>query len=635
MARVTSLALGGLMLAGAGLLAACEPVDENPARKREQPATSACDAEATFGKILDQRCVSCHAGPVSTQGPYGAAQRALWKPDAEWRSVLDAIANKRMPPAGNAPLADDVVAKATACVEATPCAPSLPNRVTMISRNYLQHALEQIFPPEVSAAATALLPALTHSESTAPFRTITQGGTYSAVSVAVEIGWKIAFQGLSTDAAIDQLDPCLAEYGSATADARTACVERVLDRYGKRILRRTPSAEDRSALLAIYEKGSADADYREGLRFAIAYLMGRPEFLYHLESAGADTLSHEEVVSKLSRYLWDSPPDDTLLAWAEGKDLSAATSREELARRMLDDDRAKRQVKTFYDELFRLDQSVMITTNPEIVSGLSVPELPRDARAELLSFVEHVTFAKNGKVSDLFTSNEAVVPSKSVALLYGVPETAVGTLTQLPERKGLLTRVGMLLSSGERPNVFHFGATVAKSVLCRDIPPPDPAAIAEAAKVEVPPEATTRERAELVTASGTCLSCHSQFNAYGFARTGYSTVGRKIATEKVFDAAGALLREAPVQTAGDIAIDGKSVPVKDLDEASDVIGHSTEATRCFVSKYLSYAEGRRPATGDQCFVDRSTREIGSGGLSLKDALVRIVTSSEFIKRESQ
>jgi hypothetical protein len=642
MARLTSAALlrgpGARLVLGLSMAttACAEELDANPGRRKEPTVTSTCDAEAAFGPILDQRCVSCHAGPVGSQGPYGAQQRASWRPDGEWRAVLDAIATRRMPPAGNAPLPDDVVARASGCLEAIPCAPSLPNRVTMVSRNYLEHALQQIFPAAVLAPSSPLFTALTNSDKTEPFRTITSGGEYSAVTVAVEIGWKIAFQGLGTDAAIDALDPCLAGYASADDATRSACVSGVLGRYASRILRREATDEDREAALTAYTKGAEGADHREGLRFAIAYLLARPEFLYHLEAAaGAAVLAQDEILSKLSRYLWDAPPDDALREWAAGKDLSTVAAREEIARRMLGDDRAKRQLRTFYTELLRLDQSVMLTTNPVLISGLDLTDLPRDARDEMLSFVEHVAFAKGGRIADLFISNEAVVPSKTVAAIYGAPEASVGVISVLPDRKGLLTRIGMLLASGDSPNVFHFGATIAKSVLCRDIPPPDPARIAEAAQVEVPADATTRERAELVTSSGTCLACHSQFNAYGYARTGYSTVGRRIATEKVFDPAGALVREAPVNTAGQIALDGKLVSIQNLDEASEAIGRSAEATRCFVSKYVSYSEGRRAAVGDQCFVDRMTREIAKDGLSLQEALVRMIASNEFVARSVQ
>jgi hypothetical protein len=632
MPRMASASVG-LALVALRLLTACN--DELNANPRRDPAqVGECKPEESFGALLDQRCVTCHGGPLGKEASYSAQARAKWT-DVEWKRVLDAIQARRMPPAGNPPLTDDMIAKATTCVEG-PCPNALPNRLAMVSRNYVLHALEEIFPESVAKDVAPAIDALTNAERTAPFRSVTTGGTFSAVNVALEIGWRVAFQALAKDTAVDSLDSCLAGYGTAAEAAQRSCIDAVLDRYASAILRRAPTAEDRTSLRAIYTEGTKDADHREGLRFALAYLLERPEFLYHLENAtGPSTLDRDEILAKLARYLWDSPPNAQLRAAAEGKDLATAEARQDLARQMLGDSRARRQVKTFYGELLRLDDDVALTMKPALLENVDPSTLHGEARDELLAFVDHVGFGRDGKISDIFTSNEAFVSSPNLALVYGLPATEVGKLTQLPDRKGILTRAAMLLSSGDTPNVFHYGATIAKNLLCRPIGPPDPAAIAEAAKVQIPELATARERAQLQTGSGVCVGCHSQFNAYGFGRTGYSSIGKKIGSEKIFDDQGAVVREVPVDTAGEIMIDGQNVVVKDLGESSEALGKSAEATRCFVSKFVSYTEGRATSPADRCYVDRVAREVATGSLSLREALVRIVASQEFVTRGAQ
>jgi hypothetical protein len=632
-----SMALLFGLLGGALLACADEDLNAAPRRQDAGPPSTTCDPEGSFGALIEERCLGCHTRPVGTQGSYTAEERAKWRPGVEWRAVFAAIEAKRMPPPGNAPLADDAIRTAGVCLAeiGSECSPGLPKRAAMISRNYFLHALEEIFPPAVAIASKPLLDGLAHSDPKETFRSITIGGERSSVSVAFQVGWKIAFQVLGTAAAIDGLDKCLPAYASSNAAQREGCIDGVLDRYSQSILRQPPGPDDRTKIKAVFAEGAANADHREGLRFAIAYLLQRPEFLYHVETglAAAGRLTHEQILAKLSRYLWDGPPDATLVGWAVGKDLSAPEPREQIARQMLADPRARRQLVSFYGELLKLDdEGGALTTNPKILEGVSTSTLRAEARTEIDSFVEHVAFTRAAKLADLFTSNESTVPSANLAMIYGVPAGAVGTLTQLPNRRGILTRVAMLTAPGETPNIFHFGALVAKNLLCNAIPPPDPAALLEAAKIQIPTNATARERAELQTGDGVCVGCHGQFNAYGYARAGYSTIGRELTVEKVFDATGAVVREAPVSTAGTVVVDGKSVPVNDLNDVSEVLATSQAATRCFVAKYVSYSEGRAVGNGDTCFVERLTAEVTKGGLSLQDALAKVVASSEFVTR---
>jgi cytochrome c5 len=592
-----------------------------------------CDPEARFGPILDKSCLGCHSVPVGGQGSYTAKARAPWSKDVEWKRVLESIQAKRMPPPGSPPLSDSDVAAAGACGAAAPlCATTLPKHAAMISRDYYMNALQEIFPPEIATASAPLLDSLAQTDKKADFRTITTGGGYTTVSVALQVGWDIAFKSLGTDSAVDTLDACLGAYATAPPADQQACIDRVLGRYARLILRQTPSADDLTKVKSEFAAGATGADHREGVRYALAYLLQRPEFLYHLESglAEAGRLGQERILSKLSRYLWGGPPNDALLDWAKGTDLGTPADREKLARRMLDDPRAKRSLTSFYGQLLRVDDEVALTTNAAVLDGAVTANLRDDARTELLSYVEHQVFTKNGTFKDLFTASDAVVPSANLALIYGLSPTAVGKPTPVPDRKGILARAAMLLSRGDSPNIFHFGAMVAQNVLCESIPPPDPAAVAQAAKIDIPPTATARERATIQTGSGVCVGCHGRFNPYGFARLGFSAIGRRVDTEKIFDAEGKLVREAPVDTHTEIPVDGTTVTVANLDEASAVLGKSHAVARCFVSKFLSFTDGRRVDPQDKCFTERVGAQIADGSLSVKEALVRVISSSEFV-----
>jgi hypothetical protein len=518
---------------------------------------------------------------------------------------------------------------------APPCtrAVALPAHVGMISAAYYQHALESLFPAHVVAAAQPLLAALDNSDPKAPFRTMTRGGGLTTVTAVFELAWSTAFVGL-TDADLDALDPCLASWGAATSAAQAACIDTVLAATTARILRHAPSAEELTRARTEFDTGATDADQREGLRFVIAWLLQHPAFVYHLETGleAPGPLSHDEVLARMSRTLWDAPPDAALVAQAAGLDLLQPDAREQLARQMLADPRAGEQLTTFYTQLLRLDDPVSVTTNPLVLEGVDPATLHGDALTEAQSFVKRVAFDRPGTLADVFTSSDAVVPSANLARVYGIDAAQVGQATSLPGRGGLLERAAMLINAGDKPNVFHFGALVARNVLCMSIPPPDPAFLLEADKIVIPPDASARERAELLTGSGTCVACHGRFNGFGYARTGFSTVGRKVQLEKIFDAQGNVVREAPVDTTAALTLDGQRSTVADLAGASVAIAGSDDAARCFVTRFLSYADGRATGAADECLAEHVARDQRAAQGTLQDALVRVVRAGEFVTR---
>jgi hypothetical protein len=119
--------------------------------------------------------------------------------------------------------------------------------------------------------------------------------------------------------------------------------------------------------------------YLDALRDALAVILASPQFLFLIEDSTGpqpEPVSDWELASKLAYFLWNSPPDQTLL------DLAAAGQLREHLReqteRLIADPRFHRGVSTLASEWFSLDRFDVLS-----VDARRFPKLTRDARRQL------------------------------------------------------------------------------------------------------------------------------------------------------------------------------------------------------------------------------------------------------------
>ena len=133
---------------------------------------------------------------------------------------------------------------------------------------------------------------------------------------------------------------------AATTDER-ACARQILTRLARRGFRRPVAAADVEALLPFYEEGRRAGGFDAGIQAALERLLISPQFLFRIERGpdGAEPstifrVSDVELASRLSFFLWNSPPDEELLAVAERGRLGEPAVLAAQTRRMLADPRA-------------------------------------------------------------------------------------------------------------------------------------------------------------------------------------------------------------------------------------------------------------------------------------------------------
>ncbi len=492
------------------------------------------------------------------------------------------------------------------------------------------NALRDVFGPELVDELEVSLSAIptTHIGH---FSTEVGPPSYAEVSAQVNAAFAVATRLTRDGDSLATLSSCLPDV-SADADLRSEpCLSDLTRDYGLRILRRPISDEDLERFAANYEIGAAHS-VAEGVATLLSAMLIDPDFLYdRIEGEevadGIIRLSPHATATRLARVLWNSAPDDELLAAAEGG-LDPATLRAE-AERMLEDPRARVALGGFFFDWLELESvpfaALQTIPNPEARTAL------RDAMGDsVLAFATATILDADGTYADLLLDRTAYIDDRNLAVLYGVEES-VGPVELPPERAGLLTRAGFIATQ-EIPetNAGHIikrGARLS-AFICRPLPLPDAAAFPEDDPAEPGANAAQgiRERFANATSEATCASCHVQLDGLGAPLGHYGDLGQWIETERVGEA------ELPIDTTAEVLLDGQALSVDDPVGLSEALAASQEGPNCLAESLTRNMLGRELTDDDACMVkELSTRLAGEDdtAASIRDALLDFVVSDRF------
>jgi hypothetical protein len=419
----------------------------------------------------------------------------------------------------------------------------------------------------------------------------------------------------------DQVDRDERAFRAAQALAEPAHLEQLVA-FAARAWRRPLAAEEREAILAGYKADRAEnVEHDPAFRAALARVLSSPWFLYRVEEPGRgpgwQPVTGVELATRLSFLVWDSIPDDALLAVAP--QLHEPAVMEEQLRRMLKDDRTRGMAAEFGARWLGVRDFVAN-------HGRSLKDFPeftpavRDSLAEEPVRLFQDLLVNDRPVLDLLTG-DAVVVNDVLAKHYGIPGVAGPEWRRVEQvsahgRGGLLGLGAVLAkqSAAARTSPIKRGAWVVE-MLGERLPNP-PADVPPLP--ETPPAGlTVREITEFHTKDPRCSGCHSRIDPFGI------TLGQ-------FDALGRLRPAAELKPGETRATLRDGTVIDDFAGLQNYLAgpRRDDLLRSLARKLTGYALGRAVLPSDRPLVDTVMKTMAGGG-RWSDALLVIVQSEQF------
>jgi len=437
----------------------------------------------------------------------------------------------------------------------------------------------------------------------------------------------VAASVVANTSTLTKIAPC-----ALGADPR-GCAKAFLQGFGTKIYRAPIDATDLDRHLALYDAGALNGGYAHGMQLLLQGMLQSSRFLYRVElgttaavGAKAVKLSAYELAARLSYGLWNTTPDDALIAAATAGSISTATDVNSQLQRMLKDPRGATMVSHFLSSWIHLPGLGGLAKDATIYSEWNAA-LSNAMLAQSTSFFNDVLTNKGGTLASLLTSQTVFMNNKT-ALLYGAPATSMpadGSF-QASSRSdgtasGLLTLPAFLATQAKasESSPIYRGKFVREQLFCQELPSP-PATVPPAP--EVTPGVSTRERLAEHEVNASCAACHTMMDPIGFAFEDYDGIGRYRTTD-----AG-----KPIDTSGTLTMTDVDGPFTGIAQLGAKLAASPTVEACVGKQWFRYAMGRAEQDVDACSLQAMSTTFHAAGGDLRTLPAALVQTPAFLYR---
>lgn len=458
-----------------------------------------------------------------------------------------------------------------------------PARVRLLTGEQYHNSIRDVFGEDVADGVIAPLPPLQREDGLLASGASRIGLTSDQISQIQLAALKIAESVVDEDHRA-YLIPC---EPAAVDGADSACAREFLGRSGRLLYRRPMDASTLEGLQAVADRAAAETgDFYEGLALALEAMLLSPEFLFIVDRTEADPanpgalrLDAYSLASRLSFFLWNSPPDETLLASAESGALQTAAGLEAAVDRLLASPRLAEGMRAFFDDMLAFDDFDSLAKDPQVYPEVTGRTLA-DAREQTLRTIIDHLLNRDADYRDLFTTRRTFM-SMSLAALYGEPAVDAWTEHEFaPDspRQGLLTQVSFLAANSHavRSSPTQRGKAMRELLLCQHVPDPPPDV--DFSKLEDAGDvATARERLKVHNTNPSCAGCHLITDPMGLSLENFDGAGRFRETEN-----GAEL---------DISGELDGVFYDDIAGLATAMRNHPKLSYCLVNRLYAYGTG--------------------------------------------
>ena len=399
--------------------------------------------------------------------------------------------------------------------------------------------------------------------------------------------------------------------------------------FAAKAYRRPLKPGEAQELKDLYRKlRDLELPHEEALRFTIARVLVAPSFLYRIEPLPSDSgnavtaLTDWALASRLSYFLWSSPPDSELQQLAGANQLRDPGIVVAQARRMLKSDRIRSLSTQFacqwlgvrdFDSHGEKSEQVFPTFNG----------LRGEMYEETVRFFADL-FQRDGSVIDILDADYTFL-NESLASHYGIPNVSgpewrrVDGIKQYG-RGGILTLSTTLAqqSGASRTSPILRGNWVLETLLGEKLPRP-PKNVPPLPETETDTDLTVRQLVEKHRSVEACAHCHERIDAFGFALERFDAIGRR----RDKDLGGRPI-DVNVQLANGTKFTGETgLRTYLLDERrNDFLKH-------FCRKLLGYSLARRVQLSDEPLLEEMMTQLKANDYRFSVAVETIVRSPQF------
>jgi hypothetical protein len=429
--------------------------------------------------------------------------------------------------------------------------------------------------------------------------------------------------------------------GSPTSPTDAALAEKFVRQFGLKAFRRPLSDDEVGRYRELLLKQAAQADdFLSGVAVVVEAMLQSPHFLFRMERAEGSAPYY--LASRLSYFLWDTMPDDELLAAAGKGKLARAAEVETTARRMLNDERAKAAFNEFLAQWMRFDRVLSATRDRRRFREFNT-ELAAAMLEETRRLFDHLVW-NDQNFMQFFTADYTFV-SGDLARLYGLPEPAseFGRVAYPADsgRSGVLGHGSFLVltSKPAETSPTARGLFIRNHFLGHQIPPPPPGVDTTLPSITEDTPRTNRQRLEIHLKDEACAACHRLIDPIGMSLEQYNAIGAFEEKMKLlFGSRGEGPRGRRTMIELDLDTRGYIQGMEGTTFASPrelgrLLAESPACQKCIVKQLFRYAFGREETPSDQKVIERLLERFRDSGYRFRELIVALVTSDLFLQQD--
>jgi len=419
----------------------------------------------------------------------------------------------------------------------------------------------------------------------------------------------------------------------------TTCFTDILNSFGPRLWRRPLTATEvttfTTGLTSVVNAGGTRTDR---MNLVLKGLILSPHHLYRSELGDSATpptapfnLNQFEIASLLAFTVWDSPPDDALIARAAAGQLLDKTVVKTEAARMMQDARFRQKMADFSIDLLKMKDILTVSKDASFnITANERSTLLQSARSTLENMYPTPAADFMAPFSTEYFHTNATIARYFNGL--GSASTALTSTQANPtQRHGILSHPAFLTSiAGEvSSGIVRRGVFTLEQLLCHHLGSP-PANISPVPTLPPgwnPDVVTSREVLRVTHSSqAACIGCHQKIDPAGWGFENYGPFGAWRTTEKV---------NVQINSSGPLS--GATAEPLQFQNSLDyvrAITQSPEFQSCMNKKYFKYVSGESfETTAGQCEARNFEYQRSLKGRSLQALIESYIDLASFSRRK--